>query len=201
MFKSYSATHTIAMNTPNIIIPKQKGIGICHISHFVRERFGEQKWQTVLSNLSNVDAREVSASIAIAWHDLGLFARLLHSVVDTCSPGDLSILSEIGAYEADQDLGVFIKFIIKTLSPISVVRSATKIWNRIQNTGEWEINTGHNMLTGMLKNWGVIDRYLCLELMGYLKRLIEYTGVTNVKVKHTRCRADGYNACHFDAEW
>jgi hypothetical protein len=81
-----------------------KGIGFDNVRNYVRENHGDLAWRRVLEHLSSDIRTEVTTAIAVGWYDVKHFAALLRSIDEVCGKGDLSLLREVGAAEADQDL-------------------------------------------------------------------------------------------------
>ena len=181
---------------------KQVVMGFCHVANFVRARYGGEAWQRVLAALPEDAAREIGAASAVAWYDLALYVDLLHKVVDLCAGGDRSVLDDLERYELKQDLNIFVKIIMRALTPRRCLESVTKLWNRVHDSGRWEVAMpGPKEITGILYDWGCVDAFLCLELRAYIARLLECTGVKDVVVFHNVCRASGANACEFVGRW
>lgn len=177
--------------------PKMKGIGFANITTYVRERHGEATWQRVLDAMQLSERREVEDSIAIGWYEVRCFAALLRAVDKVCGKGDLGLLKEVGAAEADQDLNRVLRLLLRVLTPSQIFKMEARLWSHFQDSGTWHSVKVINGVDATLTGWEV-DSALCEELAGYLGRLIEFTGGRDVRINHPRCRVKGHDTCLFE---
>jgi predicted hydrocarbon binding protein len=81
------------------------------------------------------------------------------------------------------------------------IKGHMRVWRHFQDSGEWEVvREAANEISGVLREY-VIDEAICTELTGYFDRSFEFTGVTNVRTDHVRCRARGADVCQFRVRW
>lgn len=177
-----------------------KGIGFVNARNFVVEQVGLPAWARVLAALHESDRAEVESAVAVGWYDTYLFARLLRTIDTECGKGDLTLLTKLGGYEAERDFNRALRVLLRVVAPQYVFTTHQRLWSHFQNTGSWTIEAKHNCVIGTLRGWAV-DRVLCVELSGYLSRLLEFTGGTNVTVEHARCRARRSEQCVFQFRW
>lgn len=181
---------------------KTKGVGFSNVKAFASEHYGEQGWDAVLASLSDADREEMLAVVPVGWYSLSLYARLIRAVDQVHGKGDLSLLEQIGRYEAQHDLTYVQRIFLKLANPAYVIEQLGKLWTRFHDTGYWEVTrftTTH--ATGILRDWGYVDTALCQELIGYLARSIEICGGHGVVVDHPKCRSHGDSECVFEARW
>ncbi len=181
-------------------VPKQKGVSFVNVRTFVVSKYGDKAWQQVMDHLSAPDREVIHASVAVGWYEVGLFARLLRSVDSVCGNGDLGLMREVGAWEVSQDFNRVMKIFLRVLSPAQAFKAEARLWRHFQDSGTWKTTRASGGMDSELLDWEV-DEALCVELSGYLERLIEYTGGKNVTVKHPACRARGGSTCLFTIRW
>jgi hypothetical protein len=60
---------------------------------------------------------------------------------------------------------------------------------------------GPTLLDGVLEDFGIVDEAICLELTGYVSRVMEFAGASNARMTHPECRARGAASCRFQLSW
>lgn len=174
-----------------------KGIGFANVRNYVLKQYGESVWQKVLAALPRQNREEVETAIAVGWYEVSHFAQLLRTVDRVCGRGDLRLLREVGAAEADQDLNRVLRVFLRVLSPSQIFKVEGRLWSHFQDAGQWESVKVPGGVDATLRGWEV-DEALCEELAGYLVRLVEFTGGKSVAVHHKKCRAKGHDRCVFE---
>lgn len=177
--------------------PKMKGIGFANVHAYVCEQYGEATWQRVLNELKSDVRYEVEHAIAIGWYPVRCFADLLRAVDKVCGRGDLGLLKEIGAAEVEHDLNRVLRLFLRVFTPSQIFKVEARLWSHFQDSGTWQSIKVPNGVDATLTGWAV-DLALCVELSGYLARLLELTGGRDVRVNHQRCRAKGHETCLFE---
>lgn len=179
---------------------RMKGIGFVNVRQFVLDRHDADKWNQVLDRLVPKDRAEVSAIVAVGWYDTYLFARVLRAIDAVCGRGDLGVLNEVGRYEAEHDYNRALRMLLRVISPSSIFSGHARLWRHFQDTGKWSFEHKALSTAGTLSGWAT-DAALCVELAGYLERMVEFTGGKNVTVTHATCRATGSHECVFSFRW
>jgi hypothetical protein len=180
---------------------RTKGVGFVNVKSFATERFGANAWDAVLERLAPEDREELSSIVSVGWYSLPLYARLIHALDDVHGYGDLSLVVQLGRYEAERDLTTIHRIFLRFTNPAFIVEKTGEFWKRFHDTGEWKVEREPNGVAGTLEGWGCVDHALCRELVGYLSRVLELVGAKNVVFEHPRCRARGDGQCFFRARW
>ena len=181
-------------------LPSQKGVGFVNVRSYVETKHGPEKWNEVLARLSESDRDVVASAVAVGWYEVRLFSRFLRAVDAVCGRGDLRLMGEVGAWEAEQDFNRVLRVFLKILTPPQVFKAEARLWKHFQDSGRWVMTPVDGGMNGELVDWEVDDA-LCQELSGYLVRLIQYTGGKDVVVRHGQCRARGAKTCLFEYRW
>jgi hypothetical protein len=176
-----------------------KGIGFENVRAFVRNNYGERRLSRMIDDMAPPDRAALGSVIAIGWYDVHLFARLLSKLDQTFGKGDHALLRSVGAFEAEQDFGRTLRWLIRGMAAPSLLADR-RLWEHFQNSGSWSFCAIEGGARGILHGWA-IDAALCEELCGYRLRLLELTGCKNVSVEHCECRAAGQHGCIFDFRW
>ena len=181
---------------------KTKGVGFTNVKSFVGKRFGTQAWTDVLSHLSKQDRAELESAVPVGWYSLSLYARLINEIERVHGTGDLTLVEQLGAYEAEHDLTTIHRVFLRMANPAFILEQMGNYWKRFHDTGEWEISRlTDKRAVAYLRGWGHVDPALCRELAGYMRRSFELAGASSVTLEHPRCRARGHADCMFEGCW
>jgi hypothetical protein len=181
-------------------ITRMKGISFSNVRAFVIEQHGDAAWTKMVSTMSQHDQSELGAVVPVGWYETQLFARLLRKVDVTFGGGNLRLLERVGRFEAEQDFNRVLRLLLRVMTPTQVFKAERRIWSHFQDSGSWTVKSLPKGMLGVLSDWAV-DEALCVELVGYLVRLLEFTGGKNVRVTHAECRAREAANCVFEFRW
>jgi hypothetical protein len=183
-------------------VAQTKGISFVNVRAFVIARAGEPAWEHTLQNLSGDDRQDLATVVAVGWYDLSLYARLIRAVDSALGAGDLALLPALGRFEAERDLTTIHRLFLRMASPAWAIEKTMEYWRRFHDSGEWRVQrSGEYAVSGTLDGWGVVDEALCLELTGYLPRVMELAGAKRALIEHRACRARGARDCFFSLTW
>lgn len=177
-----------------------KGIGFANVKSYVLNRQPSGMWQKVLDSLPPDEASEIDTSIAVGWYEVALFATLLRAVDEVCGNGDLGLMREIGAYEANQDMNRVLRIFLRVLAPSHIFTAEAHLWRHFQDAGAWSWTKVPGGVDATLSGW-VIDDALLEELAGYLARMLEFTGGRHVTVRYRIPSLEGVKGCAFEYRW
>lgn len=180
--------------------PRMKGIGFANVKSYVLNRQPPGSWAKVLEALDPDDASVIDTSVAVGWYEVSLFAKLLYAVDDVCGRGDLALMRDIGAYEADSDMSRILRIFFRVLSPSHIFTAEAHLWRHFQDTGSWSWTKVPGGVDATLTGW-VIDDALLEELAGYLSRMLEFTGGRHVTVRYRIPSLNGVRGCAFEYRW
>jgi hypothetical protein len=178
-----------------------KGIGFRNVQSFAVMRFGEDSYEKVLAKLSEDDRNVLSGIIPMGWYDVALYARLIHALNRLYGRGDLSLLDQLGQYEASRDLTTVHRLFMRVANPGLILDKTMTLWRRFHDTGHWEIMRQGKSATGVLSDWGIVDEGMCCELRGYIQVILSVGNGKDVKLEHSACRTRGAKACIFEGSW
>jgi hypothetical protein len=177
-----------------------KGICFVNIRHFVKDKFGDEMWERVLAALNEAD-RDIAITVgALAWYDVTVFGRLLRTVDKVCGKGDLSLIKEIGRYEAEHDFNRTVRLFLRAVDPVSLIKMGQRLWSHFQSSGEIDIEEVPGGINAVVNGW-VTDEAQCVELLAYVQRTIEFSGGKNVILVHQQCRGRGDARCFTEVRW
>lgn len=182
---------------------KLKGPAFITLVDYIKERRGQKGVDHIFSILKK-EAPELYVApkefkTKEMYPDI-LFIKLLEILDREFGKGDLKECYNYGHYSSHHlgVMGIFISFLG---TPASILKKAPKSWQYYRNKGEL-------VVTKLEPGIGVIElrdyiksKTICTELLGFFNGAAEQTKAKNVKVKHTRCRADGEPVCEFEVTW
>lgn len=163
---------------------------------FIRERFGEPAWESVLARLALEDRDQLASADAGVWYDVHLMERLINAVCQQLKLDD-GLLMEMGRFDADRELSTVYRWFLRLIRPSFAIRHMNLYWRRSHDTGTWRSWRNGNEVTAELKDWAIINRAMCTALGGYLGRTLELFGGKVGPIEHTECRAEGHSSCIF----
>jgi hypothetical protein len=185
---------------------KTKGVGFTNVRAFTMDRFGgEAGWRAVLEQLPAKDREELQSVIPVGWYSLPMYARLIRVLDKVHGQGDLSLMKDLGRYEAEKDLKTIHRVFLRFTNPAFIVEKTSEYWRRFHDTGTWNVvreggPNGHGV-SAVLDGWGCVDAALCRELVAYLTRVLELAGAKNVVLEHPKCRGRADPQCIFRGRW
>src|SRR5437868_11352567 len=119
---------------------KTKGIGFTNVRAFTLARFGgDAGWKAVLESLDAGDREELAAVIPVGWYSLEMYARLIRALDRVHGKGDLSLMKELGRYEAENDIKTIHRFFLRFTNPAFIVEKTSEYWKRFHDTGTWVV--------------------------------------------------------------
>jgi hypothetical protein len=181
---------------------KTKGVGFVNVRAFATERFGANGWEQTIERLSHADRDVLAAVLPVGWYPLALYARLIRALDDVHGAGDLTLVVQLGRFEAERDLTTIHRIFLRMANPAFAIEKFGDYWRRFHDSGDWKLQRIHaTSLGGTLSEWGVVDYALCRELVGYMGRVLELVGARSVIMEHPRCRGRGDAECYFQARW
>lgn len=163
---------------------------------FIRERFGEPAWESVLARLSPEDREQLACADAGAWYDVRLLERLVNAACHQLKLDD-GLLMEMGRFDADRELSTVYRWFLRLIRPSFAIRNMNLYWRRSHDTGTWRSWLTGDEVGAELKDWAVVNRAMCIALGGYLGRTLELFGGKVGPIEHTECRAEGHASCIF----
>jgi DNA-binding CsgD family transcriptional regulator len=163
---------------------------------FVRERFGATAWDAVLARLSPEDQELVASVDPGAWYDVHLVERLINTACQQLKLDD-GLLMEMGRFDADRELSTVYRWFLRLIRPSFAIRHMNLYWRRSHDTGTWRSSQNGPEVTAELRDWAVINRAMCITLLGYLGRTLELFGGKLASLEHTECRSEGHATCIF----
>jgi hypothetical protein len=171
---------------------------------FVRDRHGKGKWDEVLEAMDEgtrvTFGRELDPS---GWVDFEIIHDLLRSVSLVLARNDEHVMRSLGLHNAEANLRITQKILMKILTIKMVLRIASILWTgRVKDGGEMRVvSTGHTSAHCRIEYPPDASEHWWKYLAGWFQRTIELAGGRNVRSQWTGGGgADGETA-EFDVSW
>lgn len=106
---------------------------------YVQSTFGDASWLTVLESMRSDDASTLRGLVPVGWYPLELQYRLVRAIDAALGGADGALVSDIGRYEAQQDLTVVHRLFLRMANPGFVLEQSGRYWSRFYKSGRWEV--------------------------------------------------------------
>ncbi len=166
------------------------------------------------ANLSPAQRESVFSTLPAAWRDRlrgpilpteTVPVYVLNRLTEEAAKAKGESLEEFGrraghAAASDAIKGIY-RFFALALTPGALLSKATQMWTSLYNRGELRVTsqTEHSAkleLTNM-----VMEPAACARMLGWIERMAELTGGTQIRVRHTKCSATGSPCCEWQLDW
>lgn len=183
-------------------VGKTKGTSFVNAQVYCDTVHGAGAWARVRDRMDPADREVLNGLVAVGWYELDLYARAIRAIDRELGAGDLGLIAPLGRFEAERDFKTIHRLFFRLANPAYAIEKATEYWRRFHDTGSWSVvRNSPTSVSGSLEGWAATDSVLCLELTGYMPRVIELVGGESALMTHPRCRMLGHSACEFDLRW
>lgn len=178
-----------------------KGVSFVAVKRFVEQR-DASKWVPILDSLLSADAELVRTALAMGWYRTESYESLIAAVDRELGDGKLGILGEFGRFQAEHDLNLFYRIVLRFWSPAVLIEKTAEMWGKYHDTGIWEVRReGEMHVVAFLGQWLGASEIMCAGFVSYVERLFELVGAKGVRVQHPECVTRGAARCQFVVNW
>ncbi len=175
-----------------------KGLNFVSARRFA-EKYGV--WDEVLGRLSPAARARVSESLPIGWYPTEDYVALAEAIDVVLRPRIASPMTSLGTFQAEHDLNVFFRVILRFASPATLITKVAELWGRHHDTGAWEVVPVASGVVMTLTGWRGASEYTCPSITAYMRRLIELVGAKGAAMVHDECSARGGRRCRWTATY
>jgi hypothetical protein len=183
--------------------PRVKGTALRGILHYLKRTGGDIP--DVVALLPPASRAEFDTPILVtSWYSYPTYVDLLEAAARHRNKGDLSLMPEIGRWLAEQDTGLFFKFVTAFASMETMARRCPLFWRHHCDTGTLEctsIDTKHGTGTAVIRGVPGMRRAHCELVGGWVAGMSEAAGTKGIRVWQTECAAQGAEECRFQGRW
>ena len=170
---------------------------------FVKERFGEQAVDRVISALPASDQETLRNPInKDGWYHFQTAQNLDGAIVQVIGKGDARLFEEMGAASAQQNLSGTQKFYLDLGNPQGFMLRAPLIYHVYYNKG-WRDYKPTGPTTGVMTTYEA-ETYStadCMTVMGWYKQALSMCGANDAVIVEETCRARGGDYCRYLVSW
>ena len=170
---------------------------------FVKERFGEQAVERVISSLPATDQSTLRNPInKDGWYHFQLAQNLDDAIVQVIGKGDARLFEEMGAASAQQNLSGTQKFYLDLGNPQGFMLRAPLIYHVYYDKG-WRDYKPTGPTTGVMTTYEA-ETYSaadCMTVMGWYKQALKMCGANDAVIVEETCRARGGDCCRYLVSW
>lgn len=159
-----------------------KGVNLCHVRDFIKERKLEQ---SLLAKLSPDHAKIFSEAMHGSLIPLDAQAVIYRAAASLLFPGVQNGCVEIGKMLGKKSFGGVYKVFLLIPSPQYVIGKATRIWSTYYDKGEAAVTSSTDKgLEFVVKNFAELPAEVRDSVTGNISILMEYAGCKNLVIKH-----------------
>jgi hypothetical protein len=178
-----------------------KGVSFVAVKRFVEQR-DPAKWEPILGSLPPADAELVRGALAMGWYRTEIYESLITALDRALGDGKLGIMGDFGHFQADHDLNLFYRIVLRFWSPAILIEKTAEMWGKYHDTGIWEVRReGDTHAVALLGQWLGASETMCAGIVSYVERLFELVGAKGVRVQHPECVTRGAAKCKFVLDW
>ncbi len=171
---------------------------------FVNRFYGADRWSEVLQKMDDRTRQAYQGKLsASGWRDFAVIADLLKAVDETLSPSEEDVMHKLGLHNAEADLRVTQKLIMRILTIKLVLKIASFLWTgRVKDGGRLVvISTGKASVKCRIEDPPDVSPLWWKYLAGWFHRTIELAGGKNVRSRWTGGGEDKGETAHFEVSW
>lgn len=163
-------------------MPTVKGINLCHVRGFIKERNLEQ---ALLSKLSPAQVHVYEEAMHGSFIDIGVQAAIYRQAADLLFPGLPNGCVELGKMLGRKSFGGVYKVFLMIPSPKFVISKAASIWKTYYDKGDPVVeNVTDKSLEFVVRNYPDLPAEVRDSVTGNVTILMDYAGCKNLTVKH-----------------
>jgi hypothetical protein len=178
-----------------------KGVSFISTRRFVEKR-GPDAWPGVLSAMPAEHRKIADEALAIGWYPMASYRSLLDAVDARLGDGKTSVMGLLGRFQAEHDLNLFYRIVLRFWSPAILIEKTAEMWGRYHDTGVWTVvREGDHRVNASVARWLGASDTVCAGVDAYIERLFELVGAASARVEHPECLARGGRRCQWIVEW
>jgi hypothetical protein len=185
-------------------IASTRGNSFKTINNWVTKQISEEDYELFLAKMKPEVANSLSKAESRLWYPLEHLTEIYEHIVKEVGNGNPSILSGLGSYLAEVDLGGVLRPLVAFVSVPSALRRTPHLWPRYDDSGDFRLASldEHNKKATLeLADYDGGSLH-CIIIKAWLKRGCEILGGKNVTVEEINCRwKNGGNLCRWELKW
>jgi len=173
-----------------------KGVSFLSAKRYV-EQSGQRRWEEVMAALPADERSVAGEAVVVGWYPVGVYSSLLRAIDRTLGQGNGAALVPLGRFQAEHDLNLFYRLVLRFWSPAILIEKTAEMWGRYHDTGVWDVKR----VTATVSQWLGASDVVCPSTVAYIGRLFELVGAKGVQAHHPECVARGGRRCTWTVDW
>ncbi|HPR64163.1 MAG TPA: 4-vinyl reductase [Thermoanaerobaculia bacterium] len=182
---------------------KIKGVGYKVEQQFVRDRYGEEVLQKILTTMTEEDRKALAGIILVSnWYPQGPLERFRQAVAAHFEDRNLAVIEEMGKFSAQYALTGIYRVFLAIVSPAYVIKKVGHLYQKYFDNGKaYAIEHGPKDMRVVIEDWEDSSPTLCAMMKGYFEKALELAGARNVTISKISCVHRGDPKCEFRGTW
>ncbi len=168
---------------------KVKGIVIESSIDYIKEKFGDDGIQKIISQLTPEEKTLFQFGICKAmWYEVDFHIHITDLILKTFYPDQepVKILREIGAFTAEHDQNSIKKIVYRLGTPVFMAHFGSWNFNRFYDVGKIKVlKSDSGTLILIADDLPMYHEYIFERMAGWMKRAIELCGGQEVAIDPT----------------
>lgn len=162
-----------------------KANGVIGMRKLIRAK-GEETEKAFLAQLTPEEQKRYQTMVSISKlpiEEVANFSRIAASLLFP-DLNEKEGLRKLGASGVEEDMNAALKVLLRFLNTETVIRQAAKVWSNVHSEGKAYCIKGKHDCTAefAVEEYPDIPGEILQTITGYIIKLVELTGVRNVKV-------------------
>lgn len=183
---------------------KVKGSAITSIPEFIKDTFGQEKYNEWFNKLP-LESKEIHSKLILKsnWYSLeNSYIKPIQLICDMFYDGSLEGARAGGIYSANKSLTGVYKFLVKMGSPEFILNKAATISKTYYKPSEAEfVSDGKGIGRIVMTKFQGMHRIVEQRQTSWIKRAVEICGAKNVSISVTKSQLEGANHTEFTVTW
>jgi uncharacterized protein (TIGR02265 family) len=181
---------------------KVKGTAVQSSLRYVRERFGEEALEGLLTALPAADRAPLGSVLASSWYPMDAFLRFMQEARRQLSAREPDVVRNMGRASADYGVTGVYKVFFKVGSPQFIISRATRVFSSYYDTGRIAVVESRDgrAVVEVSGLEGSAPEF-CQRILGWMERTIELAGAKGLRSAHSLCVHRGDAVCRFEGDW
>lgn len=167
--------------------PTVRGALIVGMKKWLDETHGATGLRTLQAHLPEHEREMWDTGIVVhtARYPASCFRNFGEAAVKLWGRGDPNYLRGVGAFVAFNDLGTYMKIMMRLGSPSFVIRRFPRVWSHYFSDGSLHTNElGERHAFVEIRNWQPYGELGVYGAHGWMKAALEYSGAKRTSVRH-----------------
>ena len=180
---------------------KIKATPVNGVVQFIRRELTPAELEKVTSQFAPDEMKYFTGSVLASEEiPVVLVNRFTRAAAEAKGESVESFGRRAGRFGAELGMKTVYKFLMLVMSVETILRKAQTIFSRVYNGGTFTVDASDKSAIFHLSDFPS-EEVGCARLSGWMEKLGEAAGATNLKVRHDECMAKGAKECRWDLSW